>query len=226
MLNLFLRILLSFLLLFTGLRLLGKKQLGELTAYNIATLAAVGQMASDLATDTHTSLFPYVVALISYFLLTFLISFISLKSSSARKLFEGSPIIVVANGKILERNLKSLNMSIDNLTEKLREEKVFNIQDTEFVIMEPNGKLSVLLKPPYQPVTADIMKLPTKYQGLPTVLIKDGKILENDLKELNLSKDWLNQQLKARNINNIPDVFLAQLDHAGQLYIDLNSDWK
>ncbi len=226
MINVLWRIFVSFSILWVGLRLLGRKQLGELTPYNVALMIAVGQIASDLATDVQTSALIYIVALIAYFLLTFLMSFISLNWPPARKVLEGSPLVVVANGRILEANLKKLHMSIDNLTGKLREQQIFNLQQVEFVVVEPDGKVSVLLKPPYQPVTADTMKLVSTYQGLPVSLIKDGRIVEKNLNNLNLTKDWLVKQLQARNIPNASAVFLAQLDGSGQLYCDLYTDWE
>ena len=169
------RILLSFFMLWFGLRVLGKKQIGELSIYNVATIAAVGEMASSLATDRHDDPFDFIIPLISYFFLTYLMTYISLKSQLARNILEGSPTIVISNGKILEQSLKKLRLSVDNLFIKLREEKVFNLKEVEFAIMEPDGKLSILLKPPYQTVTAENLHLTTGYKGLPTILIREGK---------------------------------------------------
>ncbi|MDR3540546.1 MAG: DUF421 domain-containing protein [Desulfosporosinus sp.] len=220
------RILLSFFMLWFGLRVLGKKQIGELSIYNVATIAAVGEMASSLATDMHDDPFNFIMPLISYFFLTYLMTYSSLKSQFARKVFEGIPTIVVSNGKILEQNLRSLRLSVDNLFIKLREEKVFNLKEVEFAIMEPDGKLSILLKPPYQMVTAKDLALTTKYEGLPTLLIREGKFVEEGLKNLGITKKWLTAQLKARKIVEVSEVFLAQLDTSGQLYIDLITDWQ
>lgn len=199
--------------------------MGELTIYNVATIAAVGEMASDMATDMHDDIYNYIFALLGYFFLTFLMTYISLKSPFARKVFEGTPTIVVSNGKILEQNLRSLRLSIDNLLIKLREEKVFNLQEVEFAIMEPDGKLSILLKAPYQTVTAENLHLTTEYKGLPRLLIREGKFEEENLKSLGLTKNWLITQLHDRKIGGVSEVFLAQMDISGQLYIDLLTDW-
>lgn len=219
------RIILSFFMLWFGLRVLGKKQIGELSIYNVATIAAVGEMASSLATDLHHDPFDFIMPLLGYFFLTYLMTYFSLKSKFARKVFEGSPTIVVSNGKILEQNLKSLRLSIDNLFIKLREEKVFNLKEVEFAIMEPDGKLSILLKPLYQTVTAKNLNLTTKYKGLPTTLIREGKFEDESLKSVGITKSWLMTQLHAQNIGGISEVFLAQMDTSGQLYIDLVKDW-
>ena len=224
-LNSTVRILLSFFMLWFGLRVLGKKQIGELSIYNVATIAAVGEMASSLATDRHDDAFNFIIPLISYFLLTYLMTYSSLKSQFARKVFEGSPTIVISNGKILEKNLKRLRLSIDNLFIKLREEKIFNLKEVEFAIMEPDGKLSFLLKPPYQMVTAENLHLKTEYKGLPTLLIREGKFVEEGLKSLGVTKSWLMTQLNARNVGEVSEVFLAQMDTSGELYVDLLKDW-
>jgi uncharacterized membrane protein YcaP (DUF421 family) len=213
-------------MLWFGLRVLGKKQIGELSIYNVATIAAVGEMASSLATDLHHDPFDYIYALLGYFFLTYLMTYSSLKSQFARKVFEGSPTIVVSNGKILEQNLKSLRLSMDNLLIKLREEKVFNLKEVEFAIMEPDGKLSILLKPLYQTVTAENLNLTAKYKGLPTVLVREGRFEEESLKKLGVTKSWIMTQLHAQNVGGISEVFLAQLDTSGQLYIDLVKDWE
>lgn len=219
------RILLSFFILWFGLRVLGKKQIGELSIYNVATIAAVGEMASSLATDMRDNPFDFIFPLLGYFCLTYLMTYFSLKSQFARKVFEGSPTIVISNGKILEQNLKSLRLSIDNLFIKLREEKVFNLKEIEFAIMEPDGKLSILLKPLYQTVTAENLHLTTQYKGLPTILVREGKFEEESLKSLGVTKSWLMTQLHAQNVGEVSEVFLAQLDTSGQLYIDLMTDW-
>jgi len=219
------RILLSFFMLWLGLRVLGKKQIGELSIYNVATIAAVGEMASSLATDMHDNPFNFIYPLLGYFFLTYLMTYFSLKSQFARKVFEGSPTIVIANGKILEQNLKSLRLSINNLFIKLREEKVFNLKEIEFAIMEPDGKLSILLKPLYRTVTAENIHLSTQNEGLPTILVREGKFEEENLKSLGVTKSWLMTQLHAQNVGKVSEVFLAQLDTSGQLYIDLMTDW-
>ncbi|TGE33977.1 DUF421 domain-containing protein [Desulfosporosinus sp. Sb-LF] len=219
------RLLLSFIILWLGLRVLGKKQVGELSIYNVATIAAVGEMAASLATDLHDDPTDFIFPLLGYFLLTYLMSYLSLKSQLVRQVLEGIPTIVVSNGKILEGNLKTLRLSMDNLLIKLREEKVFDLKEVEFAIMEPDGKLSILLKPIYRTVTTGDLQLTTEYKGLPTILVREGKFEEESLKNLGITKSWLMTQLHAHNVGEVSEVFLAQLDSSGQLYIDLMTDW-
>lgn len=223
--NIVLRIVASFVLLWLVMRILGKKEMGRLTFYNMASAAAFGTLAASLATDTKTNPLYYIGATISYFALTYIMGYASLKSITARRILEDTPTLVIANGKIMENSLRDMRLSTDNLMEKLREKKVFNIRDVEFAVMEPDGKISVLLKSQNQPVTPKDLHLNTQYQGLPTNVIKDGKIVEENLKDLNLTRSWINEQLKLYNITDIEDVVLAQLDTSGKLYVDTKKDY-
>ncbi|WP_434512124.1 YetF domain-containing protein [Desulfitobacterium sp. AusDCA] len=225
-LNLLLRIILSFSILWLGLRLLGKKQFGELTITNIAIAFAIGEMASDLATNINEKPWPFVLAMIGYFLLALGIGYISLKSRRLRGIFEGHPTLLIAHGKILEDNLKRMKMSVDILLQKLREKDAFRVQEIEYAILEANGKLTVMFMPPYEPLTADNLKIKTQYKGLLIDVIADGKILGDNLRKIGLTRSWLNEQIQKEHIQSIAEVFLAQVDKNGKLYLDLKKDWE
>ena len=132
--------------------------------------------------------------------------------------------MVVENGKILEKNLKKIRISIDELISELRTKGVFNMADVEFAMFEPGGKISVQKKSQKQPITPSDLNIPTQYEGLPTNLIMDGSILYDALQSLNLTKAWLYHQLGKQNIRNANEVSLAQLDTKGNLYVDLKGD--
>lgn len=222
--NLFLRIILSYSILWLGLRLLGKKQFGELTITNIATAFAIGEIASDLATHINEKPMPFVLAMIGYFLLAFGLGYISLKSRTLRGVFEGHPTLLIAHGKILENNLKRMKMSVDILLQKLREKDAFRVQEVEYAILEANGKLTVMFMPPYEALTPDNLKMQTQYKGLLIDVIADGKVLSDNLRKIGLTKSWLTEQIKKEHIQNFSEVFLAQVDESGKLYIDLKKD--
>lgn len=222
--DLFLRIILSFSILWLGLRLLGKKQFGELTITNIATAFAIGEMASDLATHINEKPMPFVLAMIGYFLLALGIGYVSLKSRTLRGVFEGHPTLLIAHGKILEGNLKRMKMSVDILIQKLREKDAFRVQEVEYAILEANGKLTVMFMPPYETLTPDTLKIQSKYKGLLVDVIADGKVISDNLRKLRLTQSWLTEQIKKEHIPNFSEVFLAQVDESGKLYIDLRKD--
>ncbi|MFZ7102016.1 MAG: YetF domain-containing protein [Peptococcaceae bacterium] len=222
--SVFFRVLLSFFVLWLGIRILGKKEMGQLTYYNMGLAAAMGSLSADLAIDRSANFTVPLFALVTFFAMTFIFGYLSVYSLSARKLLEGAPTIVVSKGEILEDNLQNLRMSTDILMTKLRENQAFAVADVEYAIMETDGKLSVLLKPEKQPVTPKTMFLKVPFQQLPTDIIKDGTIIEENLLKLGVTKSWLLEKIPAQDIADISQIVLAQIDTSGQIYIDYETD--
>lgn len=205
-------------------RIIGKTQIAQLNVTDFVNAIVLGSIAAVLATDIRENGWYYAFGLLVFGTLTFGTEYLSLKYRPARKLLEGEPTVVIHNGKILENNMKKMTYSMDDLTMQLREKNIFNMSDVEFAVLEPNGSLSVLPKSPKQPVTLEDMKLPGKYQGLSSELIVDGVVIYQNLRQNNLSKDWLDQQLKNQNIYDVREVAFASLDSEGKLYVDLKKD--
>jgi uncharacterized membrane protein YcaP (DUF421 family) len=162
--------------------------------------------------------------MIVWALLAIILAFIGLKSTLFRKVVEGVPEIIIQNGKIDNNILSRNQLSIEDLMSMLRTKDVFNINDVEFAVLEQNGKLSVLLKSQKQPLTPQDMNIPTQYVGLPTNLIMDGCVNMEALRSVNLSKACLEHHLKKEKIMNVEDIFLAQLDTQGNLFIDMKDN--
>ncbi|WP_207644299.1 DUF421 domain-containing protein [Desulfolucanica intricata] len=147
-----------------------------------------------------------------------------LKVTPARKIIEGEPVVVIQNGKIDEEAMARQRFNYDDLLMLLREKGIFNIEDVENAIFERNGELSVQRKSQLNPVTPSDLNLSTQYQGLPTTVIQDGVLIENRLKEISLSKDWLYKKLQAEHgVKTIDEVSIAQLDTNGNLYVDIKN---
>ncbi|MEL7656141.1 MAG: DUF421 domain-containing protein, partial [Bacillota bacterium] len=157
-------------------------------------------------------------------ILAIVLAILSVHSVWIRKVVDGEAVIVVANGKILEENLKRIRIPLDQVLSELRTQGVFNITDVEFAMFEPGGKISIQKKAQKQPVTPGDLNITTQYDGLPTNLILDGMLLDDALHSLNLTKAWLQYQLSKQNIEDITEVSLAQLDTKGNLYVDLRGD--
>jgi len=205
-------------------RIIGKTQIAQLNVTDFVNAIVIGSIASILATDTSENVWYYALGLLVFGSLTYGTEYFSLKYRPARKLLEGEPTVVIHNGKILESNMKKLTYNMDDLTMQLREKNIFNLSDVEFAILETNGNLSVLPKSTKQPVTLEDIYLPGKYKGLSAELIVDGVIIEKNLKENNLNRDWLYQQLRNQNIEDISKVSFASLDTDGNLYVDVKED--
>ncbi len=211
--------LMVFLLLVILTRLIGKKLLAQLTFFDFVVGITIGTITGAFVTMTVRGIW-VMISPVLLTVFTVALGFLNLKSLFFRKIFEGEPVVVIQNGKILERNLGKLRYHLDDLEMQLREQKIFDFGQVEFAVLEPHGKLSVLKKSQYQPITPKDLKLSTSYQGVASEIIKDGDVIEQNLKQNNLSLEWLYQELRKQNIDKISDVVYAALNTDGTLYID------
>lgn len=223
-LEILLRTTLSFLVLLLMARLMGRKQLSQLTFFNYITGITLGSVAAEIAGKTDTAFWDGITSIVWWSILTIVIGVIGLKSSHARVVLDGQPVIVMKQGKILEKELWRLHLNMDDLSMLLREQNVFSTADVETAIFEPDGKLSIMLKEEKQPVTKHDQKLFTvKPKYIPMELIVDGKIVEGNVKEAGITTEWLMKQLQASNVE-LADVFYLELQKDGTLYIDQRHD--
>lgn len=210
--------------LFLITKLLGKKQLSQLSFFEYITGITVGSIAGTLSMDLDVKLLEGLMSILLWFSVPFIFSFISLKSVKFRHFVEGTPTVFIENGNIIEHALKKEKFSSDELLEQLRKKNIFRVSDVEFASLDTNGELSVMLKKEKQPLLyEDIFHASLKVFPVHSV-ISDGAIERKGLKSLELSEDWLMNQLKRRNID-LTNVFLAQADSTGKLTIDLY-DWS
>lgn len=226
--NPFLEILLrgvgAFLMVLIITRIVGKTQVGQLTISDFINAIVIGSIAAAMVTDIKENAWYYTFGLALFGLLTVGAEYLAMKSRPARKLIEGEPTIVIHNGKILEDNMKKLLYHMDDLMMQLREKNVFNIADVEYAIAEPNGALSVLLKSQKRPLTPQDLQMPTKYEGVPSELVVDGVVIQQNLKQNNLTEEWLYRELEKQGIKSVKEVAYASLDTDGNLYVDKKQD--
>lgn len=215
-----LRAVFGFTMVLVYVRILGKKQFGELTFFNYVTGVSLGNIAGDMVVHKDIKPLDGFVGVTLWAALTFTLGYISLKSSKAKRIINGEPSIVIKNGVILHDILASHRINMDDLSMLLRTQSIFSIKDVDYAIIEPNGQLSVLKKIEKDTVTKGDMKIqttPRKY--LPTEIIVDGAVLERNLREINLDKAWLGNQLAKSKVSTISEIFYAQLQEDGSLYI-------
>ncbi len=206
------------------MKLVGKHEISQLTFFDFIVAITIGSIAASVTVDHELPLSHALTSMIIWAGLTFLLDFISQKSLRARKLLQGEPTIVVQNGKILEKNMAKMRYNLNDLLMQLRSKSVFNLSEVEFAIAEPNGELSVLLKSQDRPLTPKDCGLGTGYEGLPAELIVDGDIIEENLKEVGLSKEWLYGELRRRGIADESHVTFASLETDGTLYVATRQD--
>lgn len=216
----------AFIVLFLLTRIMGRKQISQLTFFNYITGISIGTIAGAVTIDPSLKLSAAFVSLLTWSGLTLLVAYFDLKSRKARKWMEGEPVILIRQGKILEQQLKKQRLDMDELQLLLRSKDVFSIVDVEYAILETNGELSVLLKEGKQPLKQEafLTSKKPKQTPIPLQLIADGKIIYENLQQLNVNRSWVEDQLRVSG-TNLSEVFYAELQQDGSLYIDKRSDY-
>jgi uncharacterized membrane protein YcaP (DUF421 family) len=206
-------------------RMLGKKQLSQLTFFNYITGITIGSVAANaINMYLYTTIDDYI-ALIVFCILTIISGFISLKSVSLRTIIDGEPTIVIKKGKINERALNKLKLNIDDLNMLLREKNIFSITEVYYALLETNGKLSVLKNEPEKQVTKKEINIYEENPDfIPTKIIVDGQLIRKNLKELNLSESWIKRELKNKGIDKYKEILYAEVLPNKSIYIKKKSN--
>jgi uncharacterized membrane protein YcaP (DUF421 family) len=210
-------------MLFLIARILGKKQISQLTFFEYIVGITLGELAGFMSTDIEANYVHGIIALMTWFLFAFLFEIITMKSLTLRYWFEGRGTVMIKDGKVLEDNLKKERFTGDELMESLRKKNVFNLADVEFAILESSGDLSVLVKKENQPLTAKNLGVKVAPQPEPQMVINDGEIMDEPLATIGFSREWLKTELDKQGIP-IENVFLGQVDAFGELYLDVYDD--
>jgi uncharacterized membrane protein YcaP (DUF421 family) len=218
------RSLFSFIAILILARLMGKKQISQLTFFDYIVGISIGNMAASIAIDPNISMVNGFLGLIIWAILPILLAFIAQKSYRFRQLVEGTPTVLIENGKILEENLKKEKLSVEDLMISLREKNAFKLSDVEFAVMELNGKISSMKKTDAQPVTPRNLGLMLEEDHNPRIVIIDGNVMERSLEDYGYSKEWLLGEIIKQGASDFSDVFLAQIDSKGNIYVDLYHD--
>lgn len=207
-------------------RLMGKRQLSQLTYRDYIVGITIGGIATRGVVDLNNSFFLFIPGLIIFSTLQIVFSYITLKSESFRKMSNGVSVPLIYNGRIIKDNLKKVRINVDELAANLRQKNIFNFSDVRYAFIEPNGKISVLLDPNKQPLTPYHIGLLVNDNGLPLPLVKDGVLIKETLQKYDLTEAWIKSELNKQNINSISDIMLAQIDKSGIIYVDLFKDSK
>ncbi|WP_433743932.1 DUF421 domain-containing protein [Paenibacillus amylolyticus] len=217
------RSIITFITLIIYTRVLGKQQMGNLTYFDYINGITIGSIAGTFATDLSSKAWIHFVSLTIFTLITIIFQFVTMKSRTLSKLMDSDPTLVIQEGKVLEQNLHKMRVKFDELTVMLRQKDVFDITTINYAIMEPDGSLSVVLKPEHQPVTAKDMHMHPPKSKLMTELIIDGVLIKQNLYERHKDIKWLTEQLKKQKVT-IQDIAFAAILPNDKLYIDLFDD--
>ncbi|RFU65422.1 DUF421 domain-containing protein [Peribacillus glennii] len=220
-----LRSLLFIVVLFIFTKILGKKQISELSYFEYISGITTGSIAAEIMMGLDSHFMHGVIGIGLLTLITLLVDWISIKSNKFSNFVEGKKTIVIKEGKILEENLKKEKYTFKELSSLLRKKNVFNIEDVELAILEERGDISVLLKKEKQPLTAADIGLITQQNKKSFTVIFDGIIDEDALSDSGYNQQWLDEQLKNNQVQ-AKDVFLFQIKSDGQIWIDYRDDKK
>lgn len=214
----FLRTILLYLLLVCGVRLMGKKQVGELEPAELVLAMVLSDLASVPMQDFGIPLLYGALPIVIVLCLTMMLSVLTMKSIRFRTLVCGRPSIIMENGKICQRAMEKNRFTADELMEELRLQGVTDLNTVRYAILESSGQVSILLKASEQPPTAAVLGLAPEDSGLALVLISDGAVLEHNLRRRGLDRAWLCARLAEYGVSSAKEVYLLTIDEAGSLY--------
>jgi len=219
MLVILIRTLILFIGIIITMRILGKRQLGELEASEFVITLLISEVAAVPMQDIGTPLLHGVIPILTMVSLELLFTFGIIKSLRFRVLLCGKPSVVVQNGRIIQKELLRNRISVDELLEELRAKNVTDISKVKYAILETSGDLSVILYSRFNTATADDMNQNPPDTGLPVVLINDGKLLQKNMEVRNVDREWVENCLKNKKMPQVRDIFLMTVDDLGNVYI-------
>lgn len=202
---------LSAVALFIIAKVLGHKQMSQLDFFDYITSITIGSIAAELATELEKPWKP-LVAMVIYGLITVLLTLVTNKLPRMRKFINGTPTIIMNNGKIYRQNMKKAKLDLSEFMVMCRQEGYFNLNDIQTAIFEFNGRLTILPVSNKRPVNPDDMKLTPEKEYINTEVIMDGRILEDNLKRMGLNTVWLQKQLELQGYKNAKEIFLGVCD--------------
>lgn len=210
-------VILYLLLIFT-VRLMGKRQIGQLQPGELVITILISEIAVIPMQDNDLPMVHSILALLLLAAFEIIMSAVALKSSKVRQLLQGNSVIIIKDGVLDQKQLKKLRYTMDDLLEALRQKNVFDISEVQYAIAETDGTLSVLLKPEKRVVTTGDAGLKKSDDAFKTVLIADGKIIKNELKNTGMSQAELNNKLNQKGLS-VKKVLLLETDKNGNMNI-------
>lgn len=212
-LNICFRTILVLIILFFITKMMGKKQISELNFFDYVVGITIGSIAADISLDIEKNMIAGIAALFIYGFISYIISFVSIKSILARRFFIGVPTVLVEKGKIIESGLKKSKIDVNDLLMEARENGYFNLDEIDYALMEVNGNISFLPKEKEKPVTKRDMKIKCSNEGLTVNAIIDSKYMVNNMKAINKDKEWLDHELKVNGYDNYDNILLTTIDN-------------
>lgn len=211
LLNVVIRALISLITLFLITKLIGKKQVSQLSLFDYVIGISIGNFAAEMTINLESDEIYGIVAVLIFGFIAYLVSILTMKSIKLRRFFMGTPTILIEHGKLIQDNFYKVRYDINDMLEQCRVNGYFDISEIEYAIVEANGELSILPKDENRPVTIKDMKLKPNKQGLCANVIIDGKIMYKNLEIIDKDEKWLFKELKIKG-KELQNILLATVD--------------
>jgi uncharacterized membrane protein YcaP (DUF421 family) len=234
-LTIFLRTILIYFVVFSVMRIMGKREIGKLSVFDLVISIMIAEIAVVVLEDADKPLIEGLVPMATLVVIQILIAYITLKNQKIRLWFDGQPSIIIDKGKLNRTEMRKQRYSLDDLLLQLRENNITKVSDVEFAILETTGKLTVIEKsgskqadtPDAHSDSATISgasiqenHAKIRYGGLPLSLIMDGKVQDDNLEKIGKTRFWLKNEIQAKGVYDFKDIFFCSIDHNGKIFID------
>ncbi|MFC0212559.1 YetF domain-containing protein [Paenibacillus chartarius] len=234
----FLRTVVMYVVVFMVLRMMGKREIGKLSLFDLVISIMIAEIAVFVLEDMQRPLSDAIYPMLILVAIQITMAYLSLKSKKLRDWVDGKPSYVIENGKLNREEMAKQRYNLDDLLLQLRENRVANVADVEFAILEPSGKLTTLTKEEFGKAgsaPAAASREPSgqerrgeappgppaiRYEGLPLPLIMDGKVQDDNLAKLGKTRFWLKNEIQAKGAKDFKEVFFCSIDHRGRIFMD------
>ena len=217
MLITFFRSILIYIFVLIVMRLMGKREIGQLQPFELAIAIMIADLASIPMTDSGIPITNGIISILGLLLMHLVISFLNVKSIKTREIICGKPTILIYRGKIDEKALKKERFTINELEERLRGNNIYNLGDVEYAILETSGQVTVIQKPEKRNTIPEDFNIIPDYEGIPYDLVVDGKIMEKNLQAIGKNYQWLKKQVEKFNMKP-EEALIVTYDAKGQIF--------
>ena len=213
----FFRAILIYIIVLIVMRLMGKREIGQMQPFELAISIMIADLASIPMTETGVLISNGIIPILGLLVMHLIISMLNIKSSKAREIICGKPAILVYRGKIDEKILKKERFTINELEERLRDNNIFNIGDVEYAILETSGQVTVIPKPNKRPTIPEDFNIEPQYEGIPYDLVVDGKVMYKNLEKIGKNYVWLKKQTEKFKIKP-EEALIVTIDGNNQFF--------
>ena len=217
--TLIVRSLILYILILFLIRIMGKRQLGEMQPFELVITLIIADLATIPMAETALPMLQGIIPLITLVCIHYLICLLSRKSVTIRRLFSGKPVILLDPNGINYENMKKVNMNFNDLMEGLHSAGYFNLEELLYVILQTNGTMTIVNRSQFSPITASDLKIDKEKATLPIIIVENGKMMNENMKLASIDKDFILKHTKNLGIKTIKSILILTLNNNGKMYV-------